>query len=57
MLSLFETKVDGLADLLEQLHLDLEVLSARVFHAEEQDFDRVLNSLRARIKMTRRVLV
>ncbi len=35
MLGLFETKVDRLADFLEQLHVDLEELSARVFHAEE----------------------
>ncbi len=45
MLGLFETKVDGLADLLEQLHIDLEVLSARVFRAEEQEFDEVLTML------------
>lgn len=47
MLGLFETKVDRLADLLEQLHVDLEALSARVFHAEEQDFDEVLTQLAA----------
>jgi magnesium transporter len=47
MLGLFETKVDRLADLLEQLHVDLEVLSARVFHAEELDFDEVLTILAA----------
>ena len=45
MLGLFETKVEGLADLLEQLHIDLEELSARVFRAEEQDFDEVLAML------------
>lgn len=45
MLGLFETKVDGLADLLEQLHIELEELSARVFHAEEQDFNEVLTML------------
>ncbi len=47
MLGLFETKVDGLADLLEQLHIELEELSARVFHAEEQDFNEMLTMLAA----------
>jgi len=47
MLGLFETKVDQLADLLEQLHVELEVLGTRVFHAEEQDFDEVLTMLAA----------
>lgn len=47
MLGLFETKVDRLADLLEQLHVELEVASNRVFHAEERDFEDVLAVLAA----------
>jgi len=42
MLGLFELKVDQLADLLEQLHIELEKLSARVFRVEERDFEGVL---------------
>lgn len=45
MLGLFELKVDQLADLLEQLHIELEKLNARVFHAGERDFDDVLTLL------------
>ena len=45
MLGLFELKVDGLADLLEQLHIELENLNARVFHAGERDFQDVLTLL------------
>jgi magnesium transporter len=47
MLGLFEFKVDQLADLLEQLHIELEKLNARVFHAGERDFDEVLTLLAA----------
>lgn len=46
MLGLFETKVDRLADFLEQLLVDLEALSARVFHAEKQDVDEVTHPAR-----------
>lgn len=45
MLGLFELKVDRLADLLEQLHIELEKLNARVFHAGERDFEDVLTLL------------
>jgi len=45
MLGIFELKVDQVADLLEQLHIKLEGLSARVFQAEERDFDDVLTLL------------
>jgi len=45
MLGLFELKVDQLADLLEQLHIELEKLNTRVFHAGERDFDDVLTLL------------
>jgi magnesium transporter len=47
MLGLFEMKVERLADLLEQLHIELEDLSGRVFHADERDFDDVLTLLAA----------
>ena len=47
MLGLFELKVDQLADLLEQLHIELENLNTRVFHAGERDFDDVLTLLAA----------
>ncbi len=47
MLGLFELKVDRLADLLEQLHIKLENLNARVFHAGERDFEEVLALLAA----------
>jgi magnesium transporter len=47
MLGLFEFKVDQLADLLEQLHIELENLNTRVFHAGERDFDEVLTLLAA----------
>ena len=39
MLGLFELKVDALADLLEQLHIELEQLNTRVFHADERNFE------------------
>lgn len=47
MLGLFELKVDRLADLLEELHIDLEGLGGRVFHAAERDFEDVLTLLAA----------
>jgi len=47
MLGLFELKVDRLADLLEQLHVELEVISERVFHAGERDFEELLTLLAA----------
>jgi magnesium transporter len=47
MLGLFEMKVERLADLLEQLHIELEDLSGRVFHADERDFDDALTLLAA----------
>jgi len=37
--------VDQLADLLEQLYIELERLNARVFNAGERDFDDVLTLL------------
>ena len=45
MLELFELKVDALAELLEQLHIQLENLNTRVFHAEERDFEAVISLL------------
>jgi magnesium transporter len=45
MLGLFELKVDPLADLLEQLHIESGGLNERVFHAEERDFEQVLTLL------------
>jgi len=47
LLGLFELKVDRLADLLEQLHIELEGLSGRVFHAGERDFEDLLTLLAA----------
>ena len=47
MLGLFEIKVERLADLLEQLHIELEELSGRVFHADERDFEDVVTLLAA----------
>jgi len=47
MLGLFELKVDRLADLLEQLHIELEGISERVFHAGERDFEDMLTLLAA----------
>ncbi|HBE93249.1 MAG TPA: hypothetical protein DDW55_12290, partial [Gammaproteobacteria bacterium] len=45
MLGLFEFKVDRVADLLEQLHIELEKLNARVFHIGERDFEDLLTLL------------
>ncbi len=45
MLGLFELKVDALADLLEQLHIELERLNSRVFHADERDFEDLITLL------------
>lgn len=45
MLDLIELKVDSLADLLEQLYIELETLNTRVFHAEERNFEEVLAQL------------
>jgi len=45
MLELFESMVDRLADFLEELHIELEKLNARVFHAGERDFEDVLTLL------------
>jgi magnesium transporter len=45
MLGLFELKVDAMADLLEQLHIELEQLNARVFHADERDFEALITLL------------
>jgi magnesium transporter len=47
MLGLFEVKVDRLADLLEHLHIELEQLGGRVFHADERNFEDVLTLLAA----------
>ena len=47
LLGLFELKVDRLADLLEQLHIESEGLNERVFHAAERDFEEVLTRLAA----------
>lgn len=45
MLELFELMVDRLADFLEELHIGLEKLNARVFHAGERDLEEVLTLL------------
>ncbi len=42
MLGLFETKVDLLADLLEELYNKLEEASCKVFSEDEQDMDNLL---------------
>jgi len=47
MLGLFELRVDRLADLMEQLHIDLEKLNTRVFHVGERDFEEVITLLAA----------
>ena len=45
MLGLFELKVDRVADLLEQLHVELEEFNARVFRVGERDFEDLLTLL------------
>ena len=42
MLGLFEIKVDRVADLLEQLHIELEKLNTRVFRTGESEFEDLL---------------
>ena len=42
MLGLFEIKVDRVADLLEQLHIELEKLNTRVFRTGEREFEDLL---------------
>jgi len=42
MLGLFEIKVDRVADLLEQLHIELEKLNTRVFRTGESEFEDML---------------
>lgn len=45
LLQLFETKVDRLADLLEDLHTELEGLSGRVFRGKERDLEDLMTRL------------
>jgi magnesium transporter len=45
LLQLFEMKVDRLADLLEDLHAELEGLSMRVFRGKEQDLEDLMTRL------------
>ncbi len=45
MLRLFETKVDRLADVLEELHARSEELGQRVFRVQERDLESVLLSI------------
>jgi len=45
MLRLFETKVDLLADTLEQLHAQVEEIGQRIFDAQERDLEAILRDL------------